>query len=139
LFDFFFRIGIDHILLDLRPCGVHSHICAISVKKSEGEYRSERHYGGKQEIIYESKEDNTDKSENISLQTERNEDKCVLQNLEDGEIEGDENSVNIKSHYKIYYGNKQAGVEHHGAYETKLHIEEMEQGAIYRDSQEEDV
>lgn len=133
IFLFYLIIGVrvNHVLLNFRPCGIHSHISAISVQKRKGKNETEGHYGGKQEIIYEPKEDNTNKSENISLETEGNKDKGILQNLEDGEIEGDKYSIDVKSHYKIYYGNKQAGVEHHGAYKAKLHIEEMEESAVY--------
>ena len=91
-------VGIDHNFLDLGPGSVASH------ERTNGNcYNEGKDYSQGQEKDHYTHIDNegahdTDQRHYISLESDKCEDKGIFDDLEEGEIKGDHDRVDIKSH-----------------------------------------
>ena len=125
-FGFFFGcVRIDHYLLDLRPSSVASDVSAVSVQDHKWQHYAEGQEGDQEGVVDDNEERDTYQRRNITLESEGGEDKGVLDYLEKRKVEGDNEVVDIKSHYKIYDSEEYGCVEHERRREaSEIEIEE---------------
>ena len=99
--------------MNLRPCGIHAHI-----RTARKQYHENTDYHQRNEQRAEPKREQhehnaTAEQQKISSEPKNREDRGIFNNLEELQIKGNHQRINIETHENIQHDNQNRGKEEH--------------------------